>query len=350
MNHRKPMKATPMTDKKISAGSYSYIQTSGGKDNDPDHVYYNVIINNTGTTLKAANFSETRTFPILNKQSDYYLTVPRFSVPALAIPMFTFVDNTYSVTLQYNATISQTYLTYTSNNTGTAKTIDSYQQMLDSINTAFQTSFTALGVLPTATEAPYMIYEPSTQLFSLVAQKALVTDGVSVYFNQALALLFPLFNYIVTIPIGSGTSGKDSKIVIQDQKNNSYLTNYWKMDQSGPSFWSWPSWSGIVFTGNVGTNKELYNSVTTPGSNDFKLQISDFEIDVLSAQDPKSLIVYAPAGPYRLIDMVQDSALVNFNLNVSYIDKLTGELTQLYLYPGQVLTVKILFRKKSLGA
>jgi hypothetical protein len=308
-----------------------------------------VIINNQGTTLVPISFNQTRTFPILMKPSDYYMSIIRFQIPGLTIPYFTFVNGTYSVTLQYQNTIVQTNLIYISDNTGSAQTVSSYQQFLDMVNVALATSYTGLGMLPTSTVAPYMIYDPPTQLFSLIVDKGYVTDGARVFFNEALALKFPNFQYIITIPIGSGLQGKDSEIVLGDKKNNTYNTTFWQMSQSGPSFWSWPSWGSILYIGNVNTPAEYYNSLSGNSSNDFKIQLTDFEPGINAAQDATSLFTYFPSGPYRLIDMKQNSPMSDFNFNIYYVDKQSQVQTQLYLFPGTVCTTKIMFRKKSLG-
>jgi hypothetical protein len=319
-------------------------------DSNPDHVYYNILINNTSSSLIKANFNQPRNFPILQNPSDYYMSVIRFTCPFLTVPLFVFTDNKYSVTLQYNNTIVQTYLVYQACTTdATNRDVKKYQQLLDMINVAFQTSFTGLGVLPTATVAPYMIYDASTQLFSLIAQKALVTDGVSVYFNAALSLFFPQFNYISTIPVGSASSGKDEKFVIEDTKNNTYNTTYYQMQTQGPDFANFPDWNSITFTGNVGVPPEYYSNLTDNSANPFKLVLTDFEPTFDTAQDATSTFLYTPTSEFRLISLTQKDPLYAFNFNITYTNKLTREENQLYIYPGTVATVKILFRSKKLG-
>ena len=67
------------------------------QDNE-DHIYYNIDIRkgveNAGQQFQAV-FNETRVEPILNKPSDYDLSVVRFSIPSQSIPIFLWKENEF---------------------------------------------------------------------------------------------------------------------------------------------------------------------------------------------------------------------------------------------------------------
>ena len=68
-----------------------------------DYIYYNVRINPTGRDTEA-NYEIYKTNPILNKPSDYELSVVSFKIPSDSIPIFFFEDDYYYVTLSRNST------------------------------------------------------------------------------------------------------------------------------------------------------------------------------------------------------------------------------------------------------
>ena len=68
-------------------------------NNDSDYVYYNVRIDSKSGKGRA-EFNETRVQPILDDPSKYELTIERFYVPAVDIPIMIFKDNYYSITLE----------------------------------------------------------------------------------------------------------------------------------------------------------------------------------------------------------------------------------------------------------
>lgn len=100
------------------------------------------------------------------------------------------------------------------------------QQFLNMINSAFQTAFTALKTAnPSATQfvnAPQMVYNSSTQLFSLVVDRFAWSAGdplfPSIWFCSSLMEKFSnLMN--VRVSWNSGT-GRDCRLVVQDLGSN----------------------------------------------------------------------------------------------------------------------------------
>src|SRR5574337_249039 len=53
-----------------------------------DHIYYNIAVQNDGTTPIDLNFQDIRTVEIVPNPEHYYLSVVRFFVPGAGIPLF----------------------------------------------------------------------------------------------------------------------------------------------------------------------------------------------------------------------------------------------------------------------
>ena len=96
------------------------------------HTYYNISLHNPTKQPKIASFYETRNEPIIQKPSDYYMSVVRVDCPTIEIPIFIYPGDwketgniyyptndtkagvSYVVTMSYNGTDAQKSVTYQS--------------------------------------------------------------------------------------------------------------------------------------------------------------------------------------------------------------------------------------------
>lgn len=255
------------------------------KTSEEDHVYLNIVIANTSTTeLQIAEYSAPRTTPLLNNPSDYYLTVQRFTVPLQQVPIFVFLDNTYSVTISYNGTDYQTILTYVPGYTPILnpsspenRYVYSYNQFIDSINNGLgdsMTAFTAalplysnvtvysagqavrfnlagvdvayssinsgnVGNTPNTSPTfwaplttPYLEYNPVTKLIRLIASRGYHNVNFSdenqplkIWFNTDLWNFFSNFEKIYNgnTPAPYNANGKNYNIIIKPTGNNDVI-------------------------------------------------------------------------------------------------------------------------------
>ncbi len=212
---------------------------------DDDHVYYNISIFPDRTYNNPqefpASFIEVRSDAIIDKPEQYHMSVIRFSVPGEAIPIFIYphiknsqtgiytVNNmAYSVTLSTGGNDYQTFITYVANTTEFNSTqvqyyyIYSYQAFINMINTAFATSFAALktanpGVA--ATRAPYLIFNPATEIISLIFQNSYL-GSINVFMNGILNLFFDNFNVILND--FNAINGKAVQFILPTSLNNCY--------------------------------------------------------------------------------------------------------------------------------
>lgn len=240
---------------------------------DDSHVYYNAVITNTSTTKNAiATFQEFRGDPIVDVPEDYHLSVIRFAIPGTNIPIFVasiqagpspYGSNSnpnltnYSVTLSYFSddgksvpeTVVQKYITFVPNDvseptptrwdvTGVTQnslyySVYSYHSFLDMINTAFSSALadliTAVGGPVGVINPPELIFDPATQLISLVVEKGYIAPAstavgyVHIYINNLLSTFMDTFDFVIN---GQNTAnGKDLQFVVEQRINNNYTIN-----------------------------------------------------------------------------------------------------------------------------
>ncbi len=333
-----------------------------------DNVYYNVTVNNpqAATTLKLATFTENRTQAIISKPCEYYLTIARFTIPGVALPLFVFpitlppLGSPLEVTLSFGGADFTTNVVYQPRNLELVPTspdnayyfVYNYQHMIDMVNTALATAFANLkAAFPAAppTQAPYFTYDADTKIVSLFAQQLYAGAGtISIFFNTQLYRFFTAFE--VEILGYNLTTFKDVRYIIEDTKNNTPVTpaGYFRMDMQFPMLYLWNSLKNIVFlTGTIPLKYEYLPALNGSGANNFLPILTDFEPNQDLAGETRSNLNYFPQGPYRLIDMNGDVPLTKFDVSIFWQDH-NDVLRPLYLLPGTVATIKFLFVKRVL--
>lgn len=347
-----------------------------------DNYYYNITVNNK-KTFQDTNHQpipfvckEIESQTIIYEPKNYYLSVVRFELPGQLIPLFFNVgyngvdpNKTFrSVTLTLGASNQQVFLQYTPQDlTIPVPTppinqynvqyyaMRSYQQYVDQINVALSTAFAALPppVLVPALVAPYMTYNPDTQLFSLIVDQRFVTSGIHIYMNSHLYNSFlPSFDTILN---GYDTAlGKDQEILIKDNKNNSFSVggiNYYEMKQEFRTINSITQFRKLVLT----VNNVPIRSESIPSSNQSTSVQSNF-LPILTdfipalANDASQLqtsIVYYPTAEYRLVDLVGDTPIKQMEIRAFWGDKF-DQLFPVLVPAHEEGSIKILFRNRKL--
>jgi len=363
-----------------------------------DRIYYNIEVREgraSPTGLPYAEFNIERSQPILANPKDYYLTITRFAVPVLDTPlMICPIGTTYQgiapippainwsdfkVCLSYlGVDFPQTVVFQTQTPTAPIPTVPgyvdpikpyyysiySYEEFIRLVNIALQDSWNQLnthygGAQPQAT-APYYIYDAHTQLISLICEYSYlgsVANPCDIYINSNL--LTYIGNINGTFYGRNLANGKDFKYVILDN-DNGYAKpggtipvpplppNWLKFEQEYRGLDNMNAFFDLVFT----TNTLSVNREWTQTSNPLNLQpnqislLTDFEPLVAEAGDSRSLMAYYPQGPYRLINLLGDTPLRNFDFKVWWKDK-QGRLYPLTIPYKQTLSIKFLFIKKS---
>jgi hypothetical protein len=197
---------------------------------------------------------------IISNPQDYYVSVSRMIICTNRIPLWQPQLNTTSPYNDGYNTIYSVYLTYQEFNSGQVYlriinddetvlppsvpvssqptngwgNVFSYDTITQMINTAIATAFTALsnasgGILPPPSDAPYMTWNQTTELFSMncfpmsfydQSTSTSTADTVNIYFNNAYRPY--LLGWAINILSNSTTTpnGQDVLLVIANNGNN----------------------------------------------------------------------------------------------------------------------------------
>jgi hypothetical protein len=423
-------------------GNLMFSGTTDG-DTDPDYVYYNASIINNKTKSpydRSADpyvrFQETRDSPIINDASKYNFSIIRFTMngPNKDLPMFipvirTGADNpTNNVNLTiYSITIDMTIIgvgagTYTSTqpiiyvpetldttlapvpSSVTLNTIGqdistryywvyTYSHWLDNcVRPAFQAAIDDIanqaGVV-LKTTAPYMVYNPTTNLFTLYADAegfggnlrlsagTAQDENATLFFNSNMFGLFSNFkNQYVNVPntektnlIYTGAEGYGvvtggvpySQNVISIGAGGS-LKYFWNQVQDYESTSTlWSPIESIVFnstllplifeqTGDpVKFGESNTDTVLTGSQQAFQPIITDIALPIENAQSYRELIYYAPTAEYRLASFARSKQPINqIDIQVYWKSRLDGQLYPVSMFNASSVSIKFMFRRRGI--
>ncbi len=349
-----------------------------GKPRD-DHVYFDISFYNNSNRNIPCQLFENRNIPILDRQKDYHLAVVRFTIDTSYTPIFIWPklpnglpdNNYYSVTIRNVATNTyyQVYLQYVPQNSQnvydeTYLYVYSYQQMLDMINVALNTAWVNAGSF-VGTAPPYIVLNPVTGLFQIVAQYAYSNRAVvEVFFNIYLNNFFDNFD---CIRYGGGSPfGADILILIKNNGNNDYLghpPNYpvalandsYIITQEFNSSYNWNDVRKFVFVSNnmsVRSENTTIQTTQTNSTNSNKLSIiTDFAPNIQNALTSLNSLrapqQFYNIGEYRRIDLTSDLALSTIDLQIFFQTSDTS-LHVLNIPPEGYINCKILFEHKNI--
>lgn len=317
-----------------------------------DHIYYNAIIRNNTNNIKVAKFSETRQTALIDDPSSYYATIARFQVPTTQLPIFNFINGSYSVTLTFNGVPFTTDLVFVRRDFAypDEQFIFDYQEMIDMINTAFATSFTALKLafpLAPPTVPPFMLYnghEVGTSIrFEDQYDPAVASPTIEVYMNS---VLFSFFNNYL-IDYLSFTADEAVRFIVKDNGNNVVGTDR-IMSQTYPTFYNWYDFKSLIITSNSLPIASEAIGAVVGGQSGLNTQLSiitDFVPTQWGTNDTASKLVYSPEPQYRYLDMYSNQSIRKLDFQILYEDKF-GQIRPLFLAPGQEASIKMLFVKK----
>lgn len=351
---------------------------------DRDIAYYDALIQEPfATTPVPAIYSVKTKKPILDKASDWSMSIIRFSVPTNFIPLFNFqiqsgptqtdIDlGTYSFTLVRGATTVRTFLRYTNWNDFVVVLpkppselpplyvqdqqtayygVFSIQHMVNMMNVAIATSWAALPAIP-GDEAPYFIYDSESSILSLISLKAnynVDTPGhTEIYGN------FEIYRFLQAFPtrrIGSDIpDGKDIKMMVQDTRNNSYDATHFQTKQQYATLSDWNDMTSILFQSNTIPSRSEYttngggisvNADNTPS----QPILNDFITYPVESANMRGTVLYSPTAEYRWINLVSDKELREISIIVYWTDRYQN-IHQVYIRPDEQLSIKIIFQKR----
>lgn len=206
----------------------SQLQTQGSfkmaeeASDDTKHLYFNIPLSNppTATSVVPCSFSASFDRPLIDNPSEWKCSVLSFQAPLASLPLFTYVNGSHSITLNYNGHDYKQTISVVSYD-GLTNNVYTINQYLDALNNALAAAFTALVTFDGTTmfvNPPQMTFNASTSLFTLVNDAnrfTLYYPGINqakIYFSTPVMALFRNMDNI--FQSYNSASGKDNQLVL----------------------------------------------------------------------------------------------------------------------------------------
>lgn len=332
-------------------------------END-DLIYINIkvfIPSRNQSTL--ASFNSTRNDAIIDKCSDYKLSILRWNLPS-NFPLFLCPDQTelnrhYNVSLSFGTTTITKSLIYTDLNTGGfyPRSIYFVSQWVDMINIAYESAHTDLKIAEggyTALIPPTINYDSnSSSRISLYAPIEFKEGNANNAFikiqNSAFILgLQGIPSSKNFVNVGDGIT--DITFIVHQT-----LTNYYKTALPYPiqefivlhsEYDSSPAFNGlnsIIFeTATIPVVSELVGS----GGQIERRVLTDFFVGGSDSTTQGEVLSYYPDGPLRWYNLESDAELRTISV-IPLIEFSDGQVYPIYVDSQQSWGVKILFQRRT---
>jgi len=324
-------------------------------DTNQNYIYYNINITKDSQNNGVAEFSETRTIPILTKGDEYDVSICRFSIPSDNIPIFLWKED-MSVSITYTTSIFTQPLIYVSNRANDVapyinKAIFQYSQFIDIINVALESAFLTfqsdpiyltIPLIDRPTEPPILVYDPKTQLISLYTQPQYNVNNITpiyIYFNTTLFSYFPTFqNYGDEFnPILA------HHFIVKNNGNNLVIVNgnpYLRTTEEWNGLFLWNDFQTILFeTDHIPVNNELLGTQ----KNITRKILIDFE--PISNLNDQSVLQFYPQSSLRFYNLISNVELRKIDMRVFWNTK-DGRTYPLIINDNDFLTIKLIFKRK----
>ena len=331
--------------------------------------------NNTDTNVPLS-LEQNFNLPILDKASDYDVSIVAFNLPNYQSPLFKFLDNTYQMTLTYNNISVSEYVPYNMNLIGLQnKNIYVWQQFVYMLNETITLLYWDLNQLTNISThtIPFFSYDVNAGLMTLTAPLGDYYVTPTPFYNQTPPPIvtksdiinfdpsdtpFKLFinNSLLTKIGGFPIKGYSTdqihyifQLIFISQNNNINNT-------SGTIILSQEEFpidnivdaSKIVVQTNLPIQSELQDSST------YLPILTDFNLTDISIRTFHSRIIYNPPGPpYRQASLCSDAPLHSLickcfiKNNAPFIGQdFNSSLIPMNIGPFQSASIKLMFTKK----
>jgi hypothetical protein len=340
-----------------------------------------------------ANFDVTRTQPILAKPSEYYASIVRMTLPLNSMPIFIcpiadpLLNTTpWVVGISYNGNYYPQPLVWQTA-LYTAPLLNpfgdwtywcySYDTFVSMVNVAIAAAYAAFRAAnpaapqAVANQAPFLIYDAPTQLFSWVWHNSWATappatfpypaGTAKVFLNYTLLSVFDGFRILLVggrtdVPINND----QADYVFEELGDNGFvgvpaLANTSVTQQSFVCVDLLATIRRVVVT----TSSLPIVSEAVPGSSPIAGLISganvastlpiltDFVPQIDLSNDVRSIVYYVPTAQYRLTNLISDLPLYRVQLSFWW-QATDGTLSPIVLSRNQQASAKLAFFKKSL--
>ena len=316
-----------------------------------EYIYYNLRVSNPieATDVIPTSYSSTRVDEILDKCSNYKLSVIRFQLPA-NFPLFIYPedDSLFQVkltnggdTVTKNLVYTQKYETYIE------RGIYYINHFIEIINKALEDAHADLLILNPliAYEAPFFVYDvnAATKLY-LVAPIEYIDGNLN---NITLSLSSKLFNFgLQEFPVADGNLILHNDFIqlsVFDNKIDNKITiggkDYYKIYSEVDTTPIFNKFSDIVIlTDSIPISPENISSQL----NETQRILSDFV--PIGEQGLIGDYYQYFANPYRYTNLVSNEPLRKIDIKI-YILYETGQFYQHRLLPGSYFTCKLFFSR-----
>jgi hypothetical protein len=366
-----------------------------------DNVYLNVVFNHPaapfvgtdspmGEEPVPAEYNVTKTLPILDNASDYYVSVIRFDIPLDATPLFimpiipnqTFPNMSPLIIGVINPSTGIPYpknITFSSQSTLPAPVqnqstqvitpyyyVFSYVQMISMINEALYLAWVNAGSPGTPgpdaapPKAPFFYFNSASSLISIVVNIAFTNgSGAIIFMNAALRNYLDAFNldfrgfnqdggldFYFNFQSPFGPSDQQAYYFSGEPTDVPAL--YYQYFQDYPTISNWASLRKIIISSNtIPTANEFIPVGSTNGVAASFPILTDFVPSIENAGESRSLAYYVPTSQYRLVDLVANIPLQKIDLKIYWVDTM-GNLYPVLISLYQQASVKLAFIRKSL--
>lgn len=308
--------------------------------------------------------------PILANASDYYVSIINFSLPVSSVPL-TFIDiqdypnvdvnaTVHKVALEYNSeVITKTVMFYPSDllysppaaPTAAKPKVErtlyhasyTYDHFLDMINIALKSAYDDLAAKPGGSAEPKVTFNPTSNLFSIVADATYANSGtpIKIYFNFKLFQYFLGFN--VTRVNHNASDARDFRFEFLDSTGT--------VTQNYSTVSSWNCLRTLQLKSPLLMSRSEYVPATgcVSSSNDATQPVlaSFNPIPSNSAGNsvPRSQIVFTLNSAHRLIDLISTQPLTKISLLIDWCDD-RNLCWPLILNPRDLVQCKLCFHRK----
>jgi len=315
------------------------------------YVYYNLRVSNPieATDVIPTSYSSTRVDEILDKCSDYKLSVIRFQLPA-NFPLFIYpTDETlFQVKLTNKGSTVITNLAYTQKyETYIERGIYYVNHFIEIINTALLNAHNDLVIINPAIywEAPFFVYDPNTVTKIYLVAPIEYLDGNTD--SNTISLSSKLFNFgLQEFPVADGNlilHNDFIKLSVFDNRIDNKITisgkDYYKIYSEVDTTPTLNKFSDIaVLTDSIPISPENMSSQL----NETQRILTDFV--PIGEQGLIGSVYQYFANPYRYTNLVSNEPLRKIDIKI-YILYQTGQAFQHRLLPGDYFTAKLFFSR-----
>jgi len=334
-----------------------------------DNIYINMSIFNDQDKQIPAAIDVSLEKPIVEKASDYKLSIIRFTCPLTTVPRYK-LSGTTNFKVAIRRLLSQ------NNFFGTVVLplgyFSSIQMFVDALNAAFLQAYASLANAYPADfppgEVPYFWYDPTTRLFNFIVP-AFMRNGGSGQLCMLFAHkdVFSFINSFPTFPPSTDPTLADYVPfkVINDIEFYYYTSpkfsgtgvNAFKMLQEFPTDFKFNSLQSLLITTSLPVRNEfvpLKSSTSQSIGSGLVSNLSyissipiltDYLIPVERFGEQNQQVFYNPTAEFRWTDLIYSLPIDKLSFKFMY-QNAEQEIFDLMLNPREYASIKILLRRK----